>query len=189
MRTSIALHTISLVVRAVFASAAPNVNLAYGVEPDPEPVGSSSFWWKIVVSAALVLSGGAFAGCVTSSWRRGRRSCMFRLTLGLMGLDELHLRVLASSSDDEKERLNAKKGAFALRRAAETALSAARLDSSQVAWQGSPLGARRTCQDVCCVRAGRDAHMSRRCCYSQTLCVAPSLCFRRPCAPDELRRL
>ena len=32
------------------------------------------------------------------------------LTLGLMGLDELHLRVLATSSDDEKERRNAQKG-------------------------------------------------------------------------------
>jgi len=40
-----------------------------------------------------VILGGIFAG----------------LTLGLMGLDELHLRVLATSSDDEKERVNAKK--------------------------------------------------------------------------------
>jgi hypothetical protein len=38
--------------------------------------------------------------------------CMivFRLTLGLMGLDELHLRVLATSSEDLKERRNAQKG-------------------------------------------------------------------------------
>jgi len=35
-----------------------------------------------------------------------------RLTLGLMGLDELHLRVLAASSDNPKERRNATKGAF-----------------------------------------------------------------------------
>lgn len=34
----------------------------------------------------------------------------FRLTLGLMGLDELHLRVLATSSDDPKEKKNAQKG-------------------------------------------------------------------------------
>lgn len=34
-----------------------------------------------------------------------------RLTLGLMGLDELHLRVLSTSSDDEKERKNAAQGA------------------------------------------------------------------------------
>lgn len=33
-----------------------------------------------------------------------------RLTLGLMGLDELHLRVLAASSEDVKERRNAQKG-------------------------------------------------------------------------------
>jgi hypothetical protein len=31
------------------------------------------------------------------------------LTLGLMGLDELHLRVLAASSSDETEKRNAKK--------------------------------------------------------------------------------
>lgn len=33
-----------------------------------------------------------------------------RLTLGLMGLDELHLRVLAASSDIPTEKQNAKKG-------------------------------------------------------------------------------
>jgi hypothetical protein len=33
-----------------------------------------------------------------------------RLTLGLMGLDELHLRVLSTSSDDEAERRNAAQG-------------------------------------------------------------------------------
>ena len=41
-------------------------------------------------------------------------TCSARLTLGLMGLDELHLRVLSTSSDDEKERANAKKGAISL---------------------------------------------------------------------------
>lgn len=35
-----------------------------------------------------------------------------RLTLGLMGLDELHLRVLATSSDDPVERRNASKGSI-----------------------------------------------------------------------------
>jgi hypothetical protein len=34
-----------------------------------------------------------------------------RLTLGLMGLDELHLRVLSTSSEDETERKNAAQGA------------------------------------------------------------------------------
>ena len=32
------------------------------------------------------------------------------LTLGLMGLDELHLRVLATSSEDLTQRRNAQKG-------------------------------------------------------------------------------
>ena len=36
------------------------------------------------------------------------------LTLGLMGLDELHLRVLSASSDDPVERSNAKKGSCIL---------------------------------------------------------------------------
>ncbi|KAG2342659.1 DUF21-domain-containing protein [Suillus weaverae] len=58
-----------------------------------EPVDSATFWWKITVSAVLVLAGGVFAG----------------LTLGLMGLDELHLRVLATSSEDLTEKRNAQK--------------------------------------------------------------------------------
>jgi hypothetical protein len=37
------------------------------------------------------------------------------LTLGLMGLDELHLRVLATSSEDLTEKANAKKGTKPLR--------------------------------------------------------------------------
>jgi metal transporter CNNM len=62
-------------------------------DEEAEPVGSSSFWWKIGVSIGLVLLGGLFAG----------------LTLGLMGLDELHLRVLATSSSSPKEKKNAQK--------------------------------------------------------------------------------
>ncbi|KAF8656000.1 hypothetical protein AX16_002820 [Volvariella volvacea WC 439] len=58
----------------------------------PEP-GSPEFWYKLSVSMILVLLGGVFAG----------------LTLGLMGLDELHLRVLSTSSEDIRERNNAKK--------------------------------------------------------------------------------
>ncbi|KAK0244969.1 hypothetical protein EDD85DRAFT_1113 [Armillaria nabsnona] len=60
----------------------------HGVEP-----GSPEFWWKIITSSILVLLGGVFAG----------------LTLGLMGLDELHLRVLATSSENPVEKRNAKK--------------------------------------------------------------------------------
>ncbi|OJA17325.1 hypothetical protein AZE42_13346, partial [Rhizopogon vesiculosus] len=63
------------------------------VEP-PETTGEQvDFWWKIAISVILVLAGGVFAG----------------LTLGLMGLDELHLRVLATSSEDLTEKRNAQK--------------------------------------------------------------------------------
>ncbi|KAK0483032.1 DUF21-domain-containing protein [Armillaria luteobubalina] len=55
--------------------------------------GSPEFWYKIITSGVLVLLGGVFAG----------------LTLGLMGLDELHLRVLSASSGDPVEKKNAKK--------------------------------------------------------------------------------
>lgn len=37
-------------------------------------------------------------------------NCVFRLTLGLMGLDELHLRVLATSSEDIRQRQDAQTG-------------------------------------------------------------------------------
>ncbi|KAG1756153.1 hypothetical protein EDD22DRAFT_1044679 [Suillus occidentalis] len=62
-------------------------------ETTGEPVDSATFWWRIAISAVLVLAGGVFAG----------------LTLGLMGLDELHLRVLATSSEDITEKRNAQK--------------------------------------------------------------------------------
>ncbi|KAI0286416.1 DUF21-domain-containing protein [Russula brevipes] len=65
---------------------------AHGTPPGEE-LGSPEFWWQIIISTFLILSGGVFAG----------------LTLGLMGLDELHLRVLSTSSDDETERKNAAK--------------------------------------------------------------------------------
>ncbi|CCL98919.1 uncharacterized protein FIBRA_00926 [Fibroporia radiculosa] len=64
------------------------------VEAGGEQPGSTAFWYKLVISIGLVLAGGVFAG----------------LTLGLMGLDELHLRVLAASSDDPRERQNAQTG-------------------------------------------------------------------------------
>jgi len=75
-------------------AANSNLNLD-GVVPTKsktgEEFGSPAFWWHIVISVFLVLLGGVFSG----------------LTLGLMGLDGLHLRVLATSSDDENERKNA----------------------------------------------------------------------------------
>ncbi|OJA18230.1 hypothetical protein AZE42_10458, partial [Rhizopogon vesiculosus] len=68
--------------------------LAEPPETTGEPVDPPTFWWKIAISVVLVLAGGVFAG----------------LTLGLMGLDELHLRVLATSSEDLTEKRNAQKG-------------------------------------------------------------------------------
>lgn len=59
--------------------------------PTEDPPDSLEFWWKMTTSAFLVLAGGVFAG----------------LTIGLMGLDELHLRVLATSSEEETERADA----------------------------------------------------------------------------------
>ncbi|KAF8798387.1 DUF21-domain-containing protein [Phlegmacium glaucopus] len=63
--------------------------------PDDQPTQpeSSEIWSKLIISVFLVLAGGVFAG----------------LTLGLMGLDELHLRVLATSSEDQREKRNAQK--------------------------------------------------------------------------------
>ncbi|KAF7331375.1 hypothetical protein MKEN_00015300 [Mycena kentingensis (nom. inval.)] len=53
----------------------------------------NDFYTKLLLSAILVLMGGVFAG----------------LTLGLMGLDDLHLKVLVASSDDPVEQANARK--------------------------------------------------------------------------------
>ncbi|KAL5495799.1 hypothetical protein ACEPAI_1263 [Sanghuangporus weigelae] len=70
-----------------------------GGESEEEP-GSTGFWMKLLFSCILVLLGGVFAG----------------LTIGLMGLDDLHLRVLSVSSDDEVERKNASKVLSLLRK-------------------------------------------------------------------------
>jgi hypothetical protein len=87
------LSTLTLLSRrAVFAL--PSLAAAVVDEEPDQPIGSAEFWVKMGVAAGLVLLGGVFAG----------------LTLGLMGLDELHLRVLASSSDNPKEQKNAEKG-------------------------------------------------------------------------------
>ncbi|KAJ7464228.1 hypothetical protein B0H11DRAFT_1734351 [Mycena galericulata] len=68
------------------------LNIAEKTHTVPD-LGSSEFWEKMGVSMVLVLLGGVFAG----------------LTLGLMGLDPLHLRVLAMSSEDPIEQRNAQK--------------------------------------------------------------------------------
>ena len=80
--------------------------------PGEQP-GSPEFWYKLIVSIGLVLAGGVFAGCaisLPSLCTRCSTCVLSRLTLGLMGLDELHLRVLSTSSDDPKERKNAQTG-------------------------------------------------------------------------------
>ncbi|KAJ3997193.1 hypothetical protein F5050DRAFT_1799207 [Lentinula boryana] len=96
---------ILLLARNVFAApfksffgtyilASTNANGPDAATRDDTPeYGSPEFWWKMGISVLFVLLGGVFAG----------------LTLGLMGLDELHLRVLAASSDNQIEKKNAKK--------------------------------------------------------------------------------
>ncbi|KAJ3524591.1 hypothetical protein NM688_g8534 [Phlebia brevispora] len=74
-------------------SASPVCCENNSVHEEGLPRDSPEFLWKLLLSAGLVLAGGVFAG----------------LTLGLMGLDELHLRVLSTASDDPTERANAAK--------------------------------------------------------------------------------
>ena len=75
---------------------------------------SPEFWYYITVSSLLVLAGGVFAGYFFnySYIVEGKRHDIYSLTLGLMGLDELHLRVLATSSEDKTEKRNAQKGSM-----------------------------------------------------------------------------
>ncbi|KAH9487417.1 hypothetical protein JR316_0001492 [Psilocybe cubensis] len=84
--------TLILLLRAVSA-ASPHHHAQRKPKighPQPAP---EEFWFHVTVSACLVLAGGMFAG----------------LTLGLMGLDQLHLRVLAHSSEDLTQRRDAQK--------------------------------------------------------------------------------
>ncbi|KAF9042522.1 hypothetical protein BJ165DRAFT_1487511 [Panaeolus papilionaceus] len=93
------LALLTLAIRFVFAS--PTVWKAIRITKDhdtatvPRPPADdpAEFWFHVGVSVVLVLAGGVFAG----------------LTLGLMGLDELHLRVLSISSENPKEKANAQK--------------------------------------------------------------------------------
>lgn len=78
-------------VRAVASLSPLILNASQKKHKEYPEWGSANFYFHIGISVALVLLGGVFAG----------------LTLGLMGLDELHLRVLRTSSDDPKERENA----------------------------------------------------------------------------------
>ncbi|GAA5974567.1 hypothetical protein JCM21900_001746 [Sporobolomyces salmonicolor] len=69
------------------------IGSAWGHESAPEtPPGSEAFWWKLFLSAILVLLGGVFAG----------------LTLGLMGLDLVNLQVLSTSGTEQEQRDAAK---------------------------------------------------------------------------------
>jgi len=83
---------LALLTRLTFVLASPYYKYHQADDDTPE-LESPEFWTHIIVSIGLVLAGGVFAG----------------LTLGLMGLDELHLRVLATSSDNLIEKENAKK--------------------------------------------------------------------------------
>jgi metal transporter CNNM len=85
------------------------------IEPE-DPPDSPEFWWKLSLSVVLVLAGGVFAGYVLTRLsdvvmveipRRAHRRV--RLTLALMGSDDLNLRVLSTSSDDPRERKAAAK--------------------------------------------------------------------------------
>ncbi|KAF5313214.1 hypothetical protein D9619_003722 [Psilocybe cf. subviscida] len=91
-----------LLVRASFAAPKlrPMLKNTTAIGHDGAEHGSREFWYHLSVSIILVLAGGVFAG----------------LTLGLMGLDELHLRVLATSSEDIREKRNAQKVLNLLRR-------------------------------------------------------------------------
>ena len=86
---------IFLCANSHFSLALPSVSVDVSdykiASEDPT---TPAFWYKLIIAAVLIILGGIFAG----------------LTLGLMGLDELHLRVLAASSDDPIEKRNAQKG-------------------------------------------------------------------------------
>jgi len=80
-----------------------------GDEPEDKP-NSPVFWWKLGLSACLVLAGGVFAGYVFIFETKNKGGeADSRLTLALMGSDDLNLRVLATSSDDPSERKQAGK--------------------------------------------------------------------------------
>jgi len=83
----------SSLLSVTYASPALRPSATQKTTHEHTTIGSAVFWWKLGTSICLILSGGVFAG----------------LTLGLMGLDELHLRVLATSSDDPQEKRNAQK--------------------------------------------------------------------------------
>ncbi|KKK12313.1 hypothetical protein P175DRAFT_0426540 [Aspergillus ochraceoroseus IBT 24754] len=77
-----------------FVSAAPTPHFLTARKHshfDPLPADDPSLWLYLGVAAALVLSGGAFAG----------------LTIALMGQDEVYLQVIQTSGESPSERRNA----------------------------------------------------------------------------------
>ncbi|KAL7414209.1 hypothetical protein BDY24DRAFT_386188 [Mrakia frigida] len=72
------------------AAVASSVDVL-GSHHEEAPMNRSEYLSKLVISSALVVIGGVFAG----------------LTLGLMGLEPLHLKVLSTSSDNATERKHA----------------------------------------------------------------------------------
>ena len=132
---------LALFLRVVHASPLSPSFFHKGIGHDaPMPeFGSPEFYSKLLVSAMLVLLGGAFAGSVSSFAyiSSAHRVSFSSLTLGLMGLDDLHLRVLAASSDDPKEKGNAKKG---LLLPVECICTPHTLRQSSSSWQRAAIG-------------------------------------------------
>lgn len=113
---SLSLTLVEILLFSSHARASPYASAVDTEDPEEEP-GSTGFWLKLLLSAGLVLAGGVFAGCVglyigDQPLLTSENICFCSLTLGLMGLDELHLRVLATSSDDLTEKRNAQKGSW-----------------------------------------------------------------------------
>jgi len=108
-----------LLIRATFATPFLR-SLPVSMNKEGLEASSPEFGYHLAISIVLVLAGGLFAGyalivqltMITTS----RLFLLYRLTLGLMGLDELHLRVLAKSSQDLTEKRNAQTVLNLLRR-------------------------------------------------------------------------
>ena len=116
LRMKLRSSTIMFLLRTVLASPFRRAMQHHSPDIPSTPEGSPEFWLKLMISMCLVLAGGVFAGWICIFWIRTYLTIFIysdflcRLTLGLMGLDELHLRVLAASSDNPKEKVNARKG-------------------------------------------------------------------------------
>lgn len=79
-----------------------------------EPTDSPAYMFKLIGSIGLILLGGLFAGEWKRQWSDACENDshliflpFLGLTLALMGSDDMQLRVLATSSEDPKERKHA----------------------------------------------------------------------------------